>query len=86
MVVADEDSRSSRRAFETIASCYADHAIVADAFRAARGRLAEARRAPVLWRPAAAPSSYGAHLVDDWLPPSPSGGSRAGASVADIGC
>ena len=58
MVVADEDSPVFLGgAFETIASCYADHALVVDAFRSGAGsRLAHARRAAVLWRSAAVPS------------------------------
>ena len=90
MVVADEDSPVFLGgAFETIASCYADHAIVVDAFRSGAGVGWQKHDARLfsgvlrLLRP-----GYGAHLVDDWLPALDGVVEklRAGASVADIGC
>jgi SAM-dependent methyltransferase len=90
MVVADEDSPVFLGgAFETIASCYADHAIVVDAFRSGAGVGWQKHDARLfsgvlrLFRP-----SYAAHLVDEWLPALDGVVEklRAGASVADIGC
>ena len=90
MVVADEDSPVFLGgAFETIASCYADHAIVVEAFRSGAGVGWQKHDARLfsgvmrLFRP-----SYAAHLVDEWLPALDGVVEklRAGASVADIGC
>ena len=90
MVVADEDSPVFLAgAFETIASCYADHDTFVDAFRTGAGvgwhdhddRLFSG--VVRLFRP-----SYAAHLVDEWLPALDGVVEklRAGASVADVGC
>ena len=90
LVVADEDSPVFLGgAFETIASCYADHAIVVEAFRSGAGVGWQKHDARLfsgvmrLFRP-----SYAAHLVDEWLPALDGVVEklRAGASVADIGC
>jgi SAM-dependent methyltransferase len=90
MVVADEDSPVFLGgAFESIASCYADHDIFVDAFRTGAGvgwqdhddRLFSGVLR--LFRP-----GYAAHLVGDWLPALDGVVEklRAGASVADVGC
>ncbi len=90
MVLADEDSPVFLAgAFETIASCYADHDLVVDAFRTGAGigwhthdeRLFSG--VVRLFRP-----SYAAHLVHEWLPALDGvvDKLRAGAKVADIGC
>ena len=90
MVVADEDSPVFLGgAFESIASCYADHDIFVDAFRTGAGvgwqdhddRLFSGVLR--LFRP-----GYAAHLVGDWLPALDGVAEklRAGASVADVGC
>lgn len=90
MVVADEDSPVFLGgAFESIASCYADHHLFVDAFRTGAGvgwqehddRLFSGVLR--LFRP-----SYAAHLVSAWLPALDGVAEklRAGASVADIGC
>ncbi len=90
MVVANEDSPVFLGgAFETIASCYADHDIFVDAFRTGAGvgwqehddRLFSGVLR--LFRP-----GYAAHLVDEWLPALDGVVEklRAGASVADVGC
>jgi SAM-dependent methyltransferase len=90
MVVANEDSPVFLGgAFETIASCYADHDVFVDAFRTGAGvgwqdhddRLfSDVVR---FFRPA-----YAAHLVGEWLPALDGVVEklRAGASVADVGC
>lgn len=90
MVVANEDSPVFLGgAFETIASCYADHDVFVNAFRTGAGvswhdhddRLFSG--IVRLFRP-----SYAAHLVDEWLPALDGVVEklRAGASVADVGC
>src|SRR3954471_18907472 len=90
MVVANQDSPVFLGgAFETIASCYADHDVFVDAFRtgAGIGWAAHDHRlfsgVVRLFRP-----SYAAYLVQQWLP-SLDGvveKLRSGASVADVGC
>src|SRR6185312_631824 len=90
MVLADEDSPVFLGgAFETIASCYADHDKFVDAFRTGSGvgwaehdhRLFTGVLR--LFRP-----GYAAHLVDEWLPALDGVVEklRAGAKVADVGC
>jgi SAM-dependent methyltransferase len=90
MVVADEDSPVFLGgAFETIASCYADHDVFVEAFRTGAGvgwhehdeRLFSG--VVRLFRP-----GYAAHLVQEWLPALDGVVEklRAGASVADVGC
>jgi 2-polyprenyl-3-methyl-5-hydroxy-6-metoxy-1,4-benzoquinol methylase len=90
MVVANEDSPVFLGgAFETIASCYADHDVFVDAFRTGAGigwhehdeRLFSG--VVRLFRP-----GYAAHLVQEWLPALNGVVEklRAGASVADVGC
>jgi len=90
MVVADEDSPVFLGgAFETIASCYADHDMFVDAFRSGAGIGWHAHDERLfsgclrLFRP-----GYAAHLVNDWLPALDGvvDKLRAGASVADVGC
>jgi hypothetical protein len=88
IVVANEDSPVFLGgAFETIASCYADHDVFVDAFRTGAGvgwqdhddRLfSDVVR---FFRPA-----YAAHLVSEWLPALDGVVEklRAGASVADV--
>lgn len=90
MVVANEDSPVFLGgAFEAIASSYADHDVLVDAFRTGAGVGWHAHDQRLysgivrLFRP-----GYAAHLVDEWLPrldgvvPK----LRSGASVADVGC
>jgi SAM-dependent methyltransferase len=90
MVVADENSPVFLSgAFETIASCYADHDKFVDAFRTGQGvgwqehddRLFSG--VVRLFRP-----GYAAHLVTEWLPALDGVVEklRSGASVADVGC
>jgi SAM-dependent methyltransferase len=90
MVVANEDSPVFLGgAFETIASCYADHDVFVDAFRTGAGvgwhehdeRLFSG--VVRLFRP-----GYAAHLVDEWLPALNGVVEklRVGARVADVGC
>src|SRR4051794_15511755 len=90
MIVAHEDSPVFLAgAFETIASCYADHELFADAFRTGAGvgwhehddRLYSG--VTRLFRP-----GYAAHLVDGWLPALDGvvAKLRSGAAVADLGC
>ena len=90
MVVANEDSPVFLAgAFETIASCYADHDVFVDAFRTGAGvgwrdhddRLFSG--VVRLFRP-----GYASYLVADWLPALDGVVEklRAGASVADVGC
>jgi SAM-dependent methyltransferase len=90
MVVANEDSPVFLAgAFETIASCYADHDMFVEAFRNGAGvgwhehdeRLFSG--VVRLFRP-----GYAAHLVSEWLPALDGVVEklRAGASVADVGC
>ena len=90
MVVANEDSPVFLGgAFETIASCYADHDVFVDAFRTGAGVGWHAHDDRLfsgvvrLFRP-----GYAAHLVDEWLPALDGVVEklRAGASVADVGC
>ncbi len=90
MVVADEDSPVFLGgAFETIASCYADHDAFVDAFRSGKGiawREHDDRLfSGVLrfFRP-----GYAAQLVQAWLPALDGVVERLqeGARVADIGC
>jgi SAM-dependent methyltransferase len=90
MVVANEDSPVFLGgAFETIASCYADHDVFVDAFRSGAGVGWHAHDDRLfsgvvrLFRP-----GYAAYLVDQWLP-ALDGVVRklqAGGSVADVGC
>jgi SAM-dependent methyltransferase len=90
MVVANEGSPVFLGgAFESIASCYADHDLFVDAFRTGTGigwqehddRLFSGVLR--LFRP-----GYAAHLVGEWLPALEGvvDKLRAGASVADVGC
>ena len=90
MVVANPDSPVFLAgAFETIASCYADHDVFVDAFRTGAGvpwrdhdhRLFSG--VDRLFRP-----GYATYLVDAWLPALDGvvDKLRAGASVADVGC
>ena len=90
MVVADDNSPVFLAgAFETIASCYADHDVFVDAFRTGAGISWHTHDARLfsgverLFRP-----SYAAHLVEGWLPALDGVVEklRAGASVADVGC
>lgn len=90
MVVANEDSPVFLAgAFETIASCYADHDMFVDAFRTGAGIGWHAHDERLfsgvvrLFRP-----GYAAHLVDDWLPALDGVVDKllAGATVADVGC
>jgi SAM-dependent methyltransferase len=90
MVFADEESPVFLAgAFETIASCYADHDVFVDAFRSGAGVGWHAHDHRLfsgvvrLFRP-----GYAAHLVDEWLPALDGviEKLRAGASVADVGC
>jgi SAM-dependent methyltransferase len=90
MVVANEDSPVFLGgAFETIASCYADHDVFVDAFRTGAGIGWHAHDDRLfsgvvrLFRP-----GYAAHLVEEWLPALDGVVEklRAGASVADVGC
>ena len=90
MVVANEDSPVFLAgAFETIASCYADHDVFVDAFRTGAGIGWHAHDERLfsgvvrLFRP-----GYAAHLVTEWLPALDGvvDKLRAGANVADIGC
>ncbi len=90
MVLANEDSPVFLSgAFEAIASCYADHDQLVDAFRTGAGvgwhqhddRLFSGTLR--LFRP-----GYAAHLVNEWLPALDGVADKlqAGASVADVGC
>jgi SAM-dependent methyltransferase len=90
LVLADERSPVFLAgAFETIASCYADHDVVADAFRSGAGIGWHAHDERLftgvvrLFRP-----GYAAHLVQDWLPRLDGVVAKlqAGAKVADVGC
>ena len=90
MVLADEDSPVFLAgAFETIASCYADHEIVVDAFRTGAGVGWQEHDDQLfsgvlrLLHPGCA-----ARLVDEWLPALDGVVEklRAGASVAVVGC
>jgi SAM-dependent methyltransferase len=90
MVVADEDSPVFLAgAFQAIASCYADHGLLVDAFRTGAGvgwqQHDDRLFSGVLrfFRP-----GYAAHLVSQWLPALDGvvDKLRAGASVADVGC
>jgi SAM-dependent methyltransferase len=90
MVVANEDSPVFLAgAFETIASCYADHGLFVDAFRTGAGiawRQHDDRLfsgALRFFRP-----GYAAYLVSEWLPALDGVVDKlqAGASVADVGC
>ena len=90
MVVAEEDSPVFLGgAFESIASCYADHDLFVDAFRTGAGVGWQEHDERLfsgvlrLFRP-----GYAAHLVDEWLPALDGVVEklRAGASVADVGC
>ncbi len=89
-VLADEDSPAFLAgAFETIASCYADHDTFVDAFISGAGVGWEDHDDRLfsgvgrLFRP-----GYAAHLVTEWLPALDGvvDKLRAGASVADVGC
>lgn len=90
MVVADEDSPVFLGgAFETIASCYADHDVFADAFRSGKGVAWRAHDDRLFsgvlrfFRP-----SYATQLVQAWLPALDGVVEhlQAGARVADVGC
>lgn len=90
MVLANEDSPVFLAgAFETIASCYADHDLFVDAFSTGAGIGWHAHDERLfsgvlrLFRP-----GYAAHLVGEWLPALDGvvDKLRAGASVADVGC
>jgi 2-polyprenyl-3-methyl-5-hydroxy-6-metoxy-1,4-benzoquinol methylase len=90
MVLAHEDSPVFLAgAFETIASCYADHDVFVDAFRTGAGVDWHAHDERLfsgvvrLFRP-----GYGAYLVDGWLPALDGVADklRSGANVADVGC
>ena len=90
MVVADEDSPVFLGgAFESIASCYADHAMFVAAFRTGAG-VGWPEHDDRLWsgvlrlfRP-----GYAAHLVDEWLPALDGVVEKLhwGANVADVAC
>jgi SAM-dependent methyltransferase len=76
-------------AFETIASCYADHDLFVDAFRTGAGidwRDHDHRLFSGVVRLFA--PGYAAYLVDAWLPALDGVVEklRSGASVADVGC
>jgi hypothetical protein len=90
LVVADENSPVFLAgAFETIASCYSDHALFVDAFRTGAGvdwadhDHQMSSGVLRLFRP-----TYAAYLVSEWLPALDGVVDKlqAGASVADIGC
>jgi SAM-dependent methyltransferase len=90
MVLADEDSPVFLAgAFETIASCYADHALFIDAFQTGAGVAWQRHDHRLfsgvvrLFRP-----SYAAYLVGQWLPALTGVVEKleAGARVADVGC
>jgi 2-polyprenyl-3-methyl-5-hydroxy-6-metoxy-1,4-benzoquinol methylase len=90
MVVANENSPVFLAgAFETIASCYADHDLFAEAFRTGAGVDWQAHDHRLfsgitrLFRP-----GYAAYLVDAWLPTLEGVVEKLqrGASVADVGC
>jgi 2-polyprenyl-3-methyl-5-hydroxy-6-metoxy-1,4-benzoquinol methylase len=90
MVLAHEDSPAFLAgAFETIASCYADHDMFVDAFRTGAGIGWHAHDERLfsgvvrLFRP-----GYAANLVNAWLPALEGviDKLRAGAKVADVGC
>jgi SAM-dependent methyltransferase len=90
MVVANENSPVFLGgAFETVASCYADHDVFVDAFRTGAGVGWEEHDHRLFsgvlrfFRP-----SYASHLVDAWLPALDGVVEklRSGASVADVGC
>ena len=90
MVVAHDDSPVFLAgAFETIASCYADHDQFVDAFRTGAGIDWHAHDDRLftginrMFRP-----GYAAHLVDGWLPALDGVVEklRSGAAVADLGC
>jgi SAM-dependent methyltransferase len=90
MVLANEDSPVFLSgAFEAIASCYADHDRLVDAFRTGAGVGWHEHDARLfsgvlrLFRP-----GYAAHLVNEWLPALDGVADRLrdGASVADVGC
>jgi SAM-dependent methyltransferase len=90
MVVAHEDSPFFLAgAFETIASCYADHEMFVEAFRTGAGVGWHAHDSRLfsgvtrLFRP-----GYAAHLVNAWLPTLDGVVEklRSGAVVADLGC
>ena len=90
MVVADEDSPVFLAgAFQAIASCYADHGLLVDAFRTGAGVGWEQHDDRLFsgvlrfFRP-----GYAAHLVSHWLPALDGVVDKlqAGASVADVGC
>ena len=90
MVLANEDSPVFLAgAFETIASCYADHNVFVEAFRTGAGVGWHAHDQRLfsgverLFRP-----GYAAYLVDGWLPALDGvvDKLRAGANVADVGC
>lgn len=90
MVLANEESPVFLAgAFETIASCYADHDVFVDAFRSGAGVGWHAHDERLfsgvvrLFRP-----GYAAYLVDAWLPALDGvvDKLRTGARVADVGC
>jgi 2-polyprenyl-3-methyl-5-hydroxy-6-metoxy-1,4-benzoquinol methylase len=90
MVVANEDSPVFLAgAFETIASCYADHDLFVEAFRSGAGVGWHAHDSRLfsgvtrLFRP-----GYAAQLIDGWLPTLDGVVEklRSGATVADVGC
>jgi 2-polyprenyl-3-methyl-5-hydroxy-6-metoxy-1,4-benzoquinol methylase len=90
MVVADEQSPVFLAgAFETIASCYADHDLFTEAFRTGAGVGWHAHEGRLfsgitrLFRP-----GYAAHLVEGWLPTLDGvvDRLRSGGTVADLGC
>ncbi len=90
MVVANEDSPVFLAgAFESIASCYADHDVFVDAFRTGAGvgwQVHDHRLFSGVVRLFKA--GYAAHLVDAWLPALDGVVEKlqSGASVADVGC
>jgi SAM-dependent methyltransferase len=90
LVLANEDSPVFLGgAFETVASCYSDHAAFVEAFGSGEGvgwgEHDDRMYSGVLrlFRP-----GYEAHLVDSWLPALDGVVDKlhAGASVADVGC
>ena len=88
MVVANEDSPIFLGgAFETIASCYADHDVFVDAFGTGAGWAEHDHRLFSGVFRFFGPG-YAAHLVQEWLPALDGVAEklRSGASVADVGC
>ncbi len=79
---------SSAGAFETIASCYADHDVFVEAFRTGAGSAGTSTTTGCSPASCGFRPGYAAHLVEEWLPALDGVVEklRAGASVADVGC